>query len=747
MAASPGDGEPCATSAAGAVIVTAECVDATYAVAVIESEEDVTAPTTLHIVRGYFEGTSSRFAVYLPPAERWQGRFFQYTYPLTDENATDEAILFGVESGGYTVQASGSSGYRHAAAAARLGREIAASYYGDDARHIYGYLYGPSGGSFQTVGAAENTTGVWDGFVPTVMGTPVSIPNNFFIRAMGRLVLGDVRQQISDAVLNSSNPYAGLNEAQTMMLEEMTGLGVQLEGWEDPEYLLGYSFDDGLLGYVSMVKSMDPAYTDDFWSEPGYLGTEESPLGEVVRAALVDTTLTVTTVEYDDAESPAVLMTQGFPAGALDEGLEMRVLDDDGAPVGVLTGMLDAATGRLTLTEESDATALAALKDGALITVDNRWSIAARSYYRHQLPPQEEGFTVYDRFYDDAGEPLYPQRQPLIAGMMASSISGGATYSGMFQGKVILVSNLQDVDAYTWHAPWYVERVRAAQGDAGADERLRIYVNENADHLEGPVTGEKSTRVVSYDPMVQRALRDLAAWVEDGVTPPASTSYSFNDGQVVLPSTAAERAGVQPVLTLSADSVTAEVGQMVRFVASADMPASAGEVVSIDWEFTGSGEYVEATQTSGEKVSVTMEHAFAEPGTYWVTARATSAIAGSPDTFAQVQNLVRVRVVVRANAGPADPAPSPIASESAEAPQPTTPTSAASPPSGTVTSNASQTSKPSTSENVAQTEATPSGKSNSATGLARTGIPAVVLTAGAVAACAFGALLAARRRV
>ena len=32
----------------------------------------------------------------------------------------------------------------------------------------------------------------------------------------------------------------------------------------------------------------DPTYADDFWTKPGYLGTEQSPLGDVVRAALAE---------------------------------------------------------------------------------------------------------------------------------------------------------------------------------------------------------------------------------------------------------------------------------------------------------------------------------------------------------------------------------------------------------------------------------------------------------------------------
>src|SRR4029450_7262084 len=172
------------------------------------------------------------------------------------------------------------------AAAAKFAEKVAADYYRQGNRKIYGYLYGPSGGSYQVTGAAENTSGVWEGFVPMVQGVPMSAPYTFFIRAMARLVLADKAEQIADAVRpgGSGNPYAGLDAAERGMLKEFSAFGVPLRGWENPDYLLGLSAPDGLLGFGAIVRSIDPTYADDFWTKPGYLGTEQAPHGGAGRA-------------------------------------------------------------------------------------------------------------------------------------------------------------------------------------------------------------------------------------------------------------------------------------------------------------------------------------------------------------------------------------------------------------------------------------------------------------------------------
>jgi hypothetical protein len=296
----PAAAEPvaCATDARGATQVTLDCIDPLYTQPVIDSETEETLPVPHHRVSGHFEGTNIQFNIYLHPEAdkaKWDGRFFQYTYPITFTPGTntswanDRAIEFGLTSGGYTVQAGNnfvSVGYRHAAAAAKFAEQVAADYYDSD-REVFGYLYGPSGGSLQTVGAAENVQGVWQGFVPVVQ----AIPRPSYGRPAAELILGDKAGQIRDALMpgGSGDPYATLDEAEKAMLTELHRLGIPWQGWENPDYLLGKIpryFGAGLSSDTPLAY--DPTYVDDFWNADGYLGTEDSPLGARVRAELAE---------------------------------------------------------------------------------------------------------------------------------------------------------------------------------------------------------------------------------------------------------------------------------------------------------------------------------------------------------------------------------------------------------------------------------------------------------------------------
>jgi hypothetical protein len=64
---------------------------------------------------------------------------------------------------------------------------VAAGFFGK--HRPYGYLFGGSGGSYQTMGGAENTLGVWDGFVPFVIGSPNAIPSMLTVRMHALRVL------------------------------------------------------------------------------------------------------------------------------------------------------------------------------------------------------------------------------------------------------------------------------------------------------------------------------------------------------------------------------------------------------------------------------------------------------------------------------------------------------------------------------------------------------------------------------
>lgn len=585
IAAPASAAEPSAECTGTPVQITPDCIDSLYAAPIIDAQTDETSPAPHHRVSGHFDGTDVQFTIYLPPADAFEGRFFQYTYPVVFAPATstaladDRAIGFALASGGFAVQAGNAGvalGYRHTAAAAKFAEQFAADYYGWD-QEIFGYLYGPSGGSYQTVGAAENTAAIWDGFVPMVLGTPMSNPYDFTIRAAAELILGDKAEQISDAVLPGGNadPFATLDAGEAAMLDELLAFGVPLRAWELPDYLLGRSdqFPDGLSGFLPPAGA--DAYVTAFWNSAGYLGTEDSPLGDAVREAL------------------------------------------------------------------------AALGD----TPANRADIASRFIYRHQLPASDSGYVGFDQFRDANGAPLFPQVAPLWGPIFTGGVGGNTAWDGSIDGKMIVVDNLYDSDALPYHADWYAQRVEASLGSA-FDDSFRLYYTDHADHQDAPVAGERARHLVNWYGTVEQALRDLAAWVEDGVAAPASTQYEVQDGQVVVPDDADKRLGLQPTVDLTArggETVTVKVGQQVVLHADVEAPPGTGVIVATAWDFEGDGTYVEETLKHPKSdLRVQARHRFETPGVYYVALRVTSQRDGVNGPFTQVQNLDRVRVIVTA---------------------------------------------------------------------------------------------------
>jgi len=227
--------------------------------------------------------------------------------------------------------------------------------------------------------------------------------------------------------------------------------------------------------------------------------------------------------------------------------------------------------------------------------------------------------------------------------------------TGRIKGKVIVVETLWDSEAFPWQADWYRSRVVEHHGDE-TDDRLRVWFVDRALHGDSQEQGDP-TRTVSYVGVLHQALRDLAAWVEDGVPPPSSTEYEVVDGQVIVPPTATGRKGVQPVVTLTADGASrtdVAPGATVRLDAVVDAPAGGGDVVSVEWDLDGTGEFsVRSDIEPLPHVEVTLDHEFTEPGTHFPTVRVASHRAGDVDTpFARLENLARARVVVRGDAAP-----------------------------------------------------------------------------------------------
>lgn len=635
----------------GPVWVTPDCDDPLYNQPVIDSEADLTTPVPHRKVSGHFAGTDKKFTLCLPLKQQWQGRFFHKVYPLQDENPAAEDIAFGVDSGAYVVQTNGGIGYRVEAATAKFSRTYAARYYGSKKR-IYGYVYGGSGGSYQTIGAIENTSGVWDGAVPFIPGTPGSMPNSFTVRALARLVLRNKAPLIADAVApgGSGNPYAHLNEVERAMLREATEMGVPLRAWEDYRYVLGLTAPDALLGFTAIVRSMDPTYADDFWGKPGYLGTEQSPLGDLIRAARIDHQARVEQINLDSQNKPKSLVLDTAPSQPDTTGLDFTAYESDGTTViGTLSGSLDPTTRVITLDSGNNAGVLAALGTGDKLRMDNRWSLAFRAYHRYQVPTRP-GFYAWDQYRGPDGQPLYPQRKVQVGPAISASTSGGGTHTGRINGKVIVVANLLDTDAYPWPADWYRARVKEALGK-GYDDSFRLWFNDNADHLEGPVTGARAAQIVEFTGILQQALRDLSSWVEKGVAPARSTPYDVDDSQVEVPGNATARRGIQPVVDLTVDGtdrVDVAVGRSVTFKARIEVPPGAGRIVTTEWDFAGIGTFTpKSFGLSRRTVEVSQTFTYSKPGTYFPVLRVAAQRQGDTATpFAQVANLGRVRVVV-----------------------------------------------------------------------------------------------------
>ncbi|KZL69073.1 pkd domain containing protein [Colletotrichum incanum] len=574
--------------------------------------------------------------------DTWECRFFHFAYPTQSENATIESIGFGLDSNAYTVQVTGTNGYRAESTAAKFSRVVAAQYYqtSDDTR-IYGYVYGGSGGSNQVIGGIENTIRIWDGAVAMVQATPVSAPNGPSIRAMAGLVLRNKSAEIQDALRpgGSGNPLSipTLTQVERSMLLEVTKLGVPIGTWEH------------------FNETLDSTYADDFWSKPGYLGTEQSPLGDILRGALVEFNTTVQSVDLDASGKVINLLLDTSPASVADiYGYDVAVIGSNGTNLGVLSGTFYASSKVMAFNDSTaasnDPSLQTQLSKGIRLHVDNIWSLAVHAYYRHQVP-QRAGFYGFDQFRTTNGT-LYPQRPIDTSQILASTVSGGG-HTGAIGCKLIVIQNLMDSDAFPWHADWYRSQVKQQLGDR-FDDNYRLWYNGNAEHYYEERPLDRLAIIVPYNGIYQQSLRDISAWVEDGVPAPDTTSYtiSTDDNSVQLPSTAAERRGVQPVIELSVDGsrkITVKLGQAVTFRATIEAPPGTGEVVDVEWDLFSTGKFSHPGPAITPNQTVHAEHTvtYNTIEDHVVVVRATSNRKGDPGAaYARVMNLARVNLLV-----------------------------------------------------------------------------------------------------
>ncbi len=649
----------------------------------VDVEEERSAPVPHRYVHGGFHGSETRFSFYFPLAERYEERFFQHVTPVPlsehlAQSATGEQdrIGFAVSCGAYFVETNGGgasgrpgsavdptvAAYRANAAAAQYSRVVAARLYGE--HRPYGYAFGGSGGAFRTIGGAENTTGVWDGFVPFVIGSPVAIPNVFTVRMHAQRVLRRSLDRIVDALEpgGSGDPSAGLDVEERAALAEVTRMGFPPRSWFDHRTMGIHAFEALFPGLLMA----DAGYFTDFWTEPGYEGAD--PTSSVHRDRADHRCAVVAVVDDGEAQrlglpverdhggnvdtawagagaAPSVPVAVRLSTAPPGSASVAELLVESGAAAGAVVGPV-RVVGDVVVLPAGGGGALAELRPGDAVRVDNSRLLAAQTYHRHQDPGPD--FAVWDQFREPDGSPRYPQR-PLLLGPLFTQAAAGVLPTGRFAGKMIVVACLLDREAFPWQADWYRGEVREHLGD-GVDDAFRLWYVDNALHNDDEVQADP-THTVSYLGVLHRALRDLAAWVERGESPLASTRYEVADGQVVVPATAGERHGVQPVVTLTADgSSCAEVavGQDVVLRAVAEAPERGDEVVVVEWDLDGRGEFAaDATAAPGARVVVERRHAFATSGTYFVTVRGTAQPAADAGTsYGRIRNLARARVVV-----------------------------------------------------------------------------------------------------
>jgi len=669
--------------------------DTAFSKPFIDIDEWRNTPSPHRYVHGGFSN-GTRFSFYFPQHNRYKGKFFQYITPFPDnENIMQKAIgednfmEFSILNGAYFIETNGGGktdftnqaiksdptigAYRANAACAQFSRTIAQMIYGSPKRP-FGYAFGGSGGAYRTVGAIESTQGVWDGAVPFVLGSPMAIPNVFAVRMHAMRILKNKLPQIIDAIEpgGSGDIYAGLNEEEKSALMEVTKMGFPPASWYGYKNMGIHGF---LVLYQGVVSADKKYFTEDFWNKPGYLGA--NPTESLKKAHLQKKTIIASLINSENGVKLG--LTEAIPEnerGTADKawksmggfGNDMPVayqvndqmpdVDFLGGDLIILNGKAKGTTLQITkvigdkvvLAPTNPTDKLAKIAPGDSVQVDNSNFLAIQTYHRHQVPSKD--YYVWDQFRNKNGEPIYPQRAIQLGPIFTRS-AAGCLPTGKIQGKVIVLCSMMDREAFPWQGDWYRNKVKEYLGDK-TDDNFRLWYIEHAIH--GGV--DDSLHVVSYTGALQQALLDLSDWVEKKITPAATTNYQIKDGQVVVPASADEREGIQPVVYATANGTKRadiSIGETVTFKTSVDIPKDKGKLINAIWNFDGDKTFYSPIDLSKAKITnngchieFTTTYKFVKPGTFFPTVRVASQRDGNTKTiYTLIGNLDRVRVVVK----------------------------------------------------------------------------------------------------
>lgn len=616
----------------------------------IDRDELREMPRPHRNVHGGFVGTDTRFTFYFPPAELYSGRMF---HPLEGAHAGHEETFGGPMGemlgglalisrlGGYMIESNSGHiaddidvkggddptlyGHRASIETARFSKHVAAQVYGTAPHHSY--VWGGSGGGRRSPLCLEYGSGVYDGALPFMGGGEIKAHGtterikgaqvmSFASMFNVQRILKDKMAEVIDAMApgGSGDPYATLDTHQR---EELANLYRQGYPVGDEPMIAEPMGQMWLWTSISdLLQEEGPEYFESFWTKPGYVGHDQP---DNVLGDLIDVTLPVKRVirARDIVENPADFAASGTPSvlrnivfmGSLTQTLDVPVaIEVPGIPGGYRLGtgirlMSGAAEGRQLYAmyaggdifgcdgrREANVERFRGVEPGDLVHIDNRAFLAFCYFYRHHVMDDPQ----FD-FLRPAGRYTYPQHPvPLQSPLM------GVAYSGQYDGKLLWVHHTHDSSLWPPQGLVYEQAVLQAQGQQGLDNNFRLRWTENAEHITPLVLAAAPGRVattflIDYMPIIEQSLFDLVAWVEDGVVPPG-TAYEMFDGQVILPRDAASRAGIQPVVAVTANGATRAdiaVGDVVTLNVQAEMPPGAGKFTALEWDFDGSGAYPE----------------------------------------------------------------------------------------------------------------------------------------------------------
>lgn len=680
--------------------------DAFFGQPYIDRDEWRETPIPHRHVHGGFSDTDTRFTFYFPPEQHWQGRLF---HPIEGGHAGHEDFFGGYAGeisgglrmvqrlGGYMVESNSGHigddidprggddptlyGYRASVESARFSKHIARQIYGREPD--YGYVWGGSGGGRRSPLCLEYGADVYNGALPYMGGgnidehgtgsrvrsdQPIGFGAMFNVqRLLGDDKLAGVISAMQPG--GSGNPYEGLNAHQREELASLYRLGFP----RGDEFMISQPMGQMWLwtSIADMLQKDDADYFDAFWTRPGYVGHDnpeflgdhllnhKSVVSRIVTAREFRDNEEFSGPEFGAAKPFVILLATLMGDLELPIGVEVKGIPKGyriGSGVKLLSG--EAAGRQLYCINhggdfffcdghgEANLQRFRGVKVGDEILIDNRAFLAFCYYYRHHISDDP----LYDFLRVD-GEPIYPQHGvPLQSPLM------GVPYSGQYQGKLMWVHHTHDASLWPPQGLFYQQAVERAQGKDAAAEKFCLRWTQNAEHIgpdmaPSPPGRSANTWLVNYHENIEQCLFDLVDWVEKGVKP-APTRFSFADGKVSLPPSAGERGGIQPVVQVKVNGAAlarVKAGEPVQLSAVAEVPPGSGALIRLEWDYDGLGTYPEkiVPDDRPERMELATTHTYREPGTYFVTLRATSHREGDVDArHARVENVASARVIV-----------------------------------------------------------------------------------------------------